>query len=227
MMFGIDPASLLAWLHHYGYAAVLLGSLVEGETVLLLGGAAARHGELAWPLVVAVGALGGWLGDQLLYALGRRRGRAWLQRRPDARARAQAMLGWIARHPDATVIGVRFAYGLRLLGPAVIGMSDVPAVRFAVVNAVGAIVWAGLWVTLGGVAQHAAQAWIRSTHPWLLGVAIVAAALGGVLVWCRRPDATATRQRAGASIRPDDPGPGRSPAGRRASRDAGRARPPR
>lgn len=182
-MIGIDHATWQAWLHHHGYAVVLLGSLVEGETLLLLGGAAARHGELAWPAVVALGAFGGWLGDQLLYALGRWRGRAWLHRQPAAQARAQKVLGWIARHPDATVVGVRFVYGMRLLGPAVIGMSGVPVARFAVVNALGALAWSALWVTLGGVAQHAAHAWIRSTHPWLVAVAVVVALLAALLAW--------------------------------------------
>ncbi|MBE7417448.1 MAG: DedA family protein [Ideonella sp.] len=185
-MIGIDHATWQAWLHHYGYAVVLLGSLVEGETLLLLGGAAARHGELAWYAVVAVGAFGGWLGDQLLFALGRWRGRAWLHRRPAAQAHAQRVLHWIARHPDTAVVGVRFVYGMRLLGPAVIGMSGVPVARFMVVNALGALVWASLWVTLGGLAQRAAHAWIRSTHPWLLGIAVLVAALAALFAWRSR-----------------------------------------
>ena len=42
----------------WGYPAILLGAMAEGETVLLLGGIAAGAGILSWPGVV----LSGWVG---------------------------------------------------------------------------------------------------------------------------------------------------------------------
>lgn len=55
---------------HYGYIALVVGSLAEGETVTLLGGIAAHQGLLKFPLVVMAVAIGGMIGDQLLYFLG-------------------------------------------------------------------------------------------------------------------------------------------------------------
>jgi membrane protein DedA with SNARE-associated domain len=55
----------------YGYAALVIGSLAEGETVTLLGGVAAHQGLLKFPLVVLSVALGGMIGDQVLYLCGR------------------------------------------------------------------------------------------------------------------------------------------------------------
>ena len=37
---------------HYGYAALIIGSMAEGETITLLGGVAAHQGLLKFPLVV-------------------------------------------------------------------------------------------------------------------------------------------------------------------------------
>ncbi len=54
----------------YGYAALVIGSLAEGETVTLLGGVAAHQGLLKFPLVVLSVALGGMIGDQVLYLCG-------------------------------------------------------------------------------------------------------------------------------------------------------------
>ena len=51
----------------YGYAALIVGSMAEGETITLLGGVAAHQGLLKFPLVVIAVALGGMIGDQLLY----------------------------------------------------------------------------------------------------------------------------------------------------------------
>ena len=64
----------------YGYAALIIGSLAEGETITLLGGVAAHQGLLKFWLVVISVALGGMIGDQLLYLVGRRFGGRILRR---------------------------------------------------------------------------------------------------------------------------------------------------
>ncbi len=64
----------------YGYAALIVGSMAEGETITLLGGVAAHQGLLKFPLVVIAVALGGMIGDQLLYLVGRRFGGRILRR---------------------------------------------------------------------------------------------------------------------------------------------------
>lgn len=185
----MDAATLHHWLHQYGYGVVAAGALAEGETVLLLAGAAARAGTLQWPLVVAVGAAAGWVGDQLLFALGRLRGRAWLvrgsSRWPALATRVARVQGWVERHPSAAVFGVRFAYGLRLLGPFVIGTSQLGAARFAAVNALGALCWAALWVALGGIAAKAAQAVIDRAQPWLLASVATVGAVALAVAWAR------------------------------------------
>lgn len=71
----------------YGYAALVVGSIAEGETITLLGGVAAHQGLLKFPLVVMAVALGGMIGDQLLYLLGRRYGMKILQRFPAIRTK--------------------------------------------------------------------------------------------------------------------------------------------
>ena len=67
-------------IEQYGYVALVIGSVAEGETITLLGGVAAHQGLLRFPLVVAAVALGGMIGDQLLYLLGLRFGPALLKR---------------------------------------------------------------------------------------------------------------------------------------------------
>ena len=58
----------------YGYLGVFIGTLMEGETVLLLAGFAAHQGYLVLGLVIAVAFVGGTLGDQIAFFLGRRYG---------------------------------------------------------------------------------------------------------------------------------------------------------
>ena len=64
----MDVATLV---HSYGYAAVFVGSFLEGETVAALGGLAAHRGYLALPWVIAIAAAGGFLSDQVFFGVGR------------------------------------------------------------------------------------------------------------------------------------------------------------
>ena len=44
--------SLELFIYHYGYIAILIGAMVEGEGSLLIGGLAAHAGYLALPWVI-------------------------------------------------------------------------------------------------------------------------------------------------------------------------------
>ena len=74
--------TLWQFVTQYGYWAVVLGGLVEGETLLILAGFAARLGHLDLPVVMAVGAFMGAFSDVLLFSLGRWRGKQVLARWP-------------------------------------------------------------------------------------------------------------------------------------------------
>ena len=66
--------SLESLVASYGYAALFLGTLLEGETVLILAGIMAHLGLMKLPLVMLVALLGSFLGDQFYFFLGRKKG---------------------------------------------------------------------------------------------------------------------------------------------------------
>lgn len=167
---------------HYGYPAVFLGSLLEGETVLALGGLAAHRGYLSLPWVIAIAAAGGFLGDQIFFVLGRRYGARLLARYPRLApgiARADALL---ERYDAGLIIGMRFIYGLRMSGALAIGMSRIHWLRFAVLNLVGALLWAplvaGAGYLFGDVLERLLGDLERIEH-W----AFAAVALIGIGLW--------------------------------------------
>ena len=67
---------------HYGYLALFVGTFLEGETILVLGGLAAQQGLLELPWVMAAAFSGSLLGYQLAFFVGRRWGRRILARFP-------------------------------------------------------------------------------------------------------------------------------------------------
>lgn len=145
----------------YGYAALVIGSIAEGETITLLGGVAAHQGLLRFPLVVISVALGGMIGDQLLYLLGRRYGMKLLRRFSRHRDKVHQAQTLIRRHPYLFVIGSRFMYGFRIVGPLLIGTSRLRPRIFLPLNIIGALVWALLFTTLGYVGGEVIGPWLH------------------------------------------------------------------
>ncbi|EAO2755253.1 DedA family protein [Salmonella enterica] len=174
---------------HYGYAALVIGSMAEGETVTLLGGVAAHQGLLKFPLVAAAVALGGMIGDQLLYLLGRCYGGKILRRFPRYHTKIRRAQKMIQRHPYLFVIGTRFMYGFRVVGPLLIGASRLPPKIFLPLNIVGALIWALLFTTLGYLGGEVIAPWLHDLDQhlrhgvWLI-LAIVLVV--GVRWWLKR-----------------------------------------
>src|SRR5215467_8105120 len=94
----------------YGYLAILVGTFLEGETILVLGGFAAHRGLLELPGVMLSGFIGSLLSDQIFFYLGRRHGSAWLARRPKWRAGVERVRPIINRHATLLNLVFRFLY---------------------------------------------------------------------------------------------------------------------
>jgi membrane protein DedA with SNARE-associated domain len=151
----MEASNLQQLIEHYGYLAVFIGALVEGETILVMAGFLAHEGYLNVAGVMAIAAFGGFLGDQFFFALGRYRGREVLARFPSLQARATRVGLLVLRYQNWLIVFIRFMYGLRVAGPILLGMTPVSHVRFAVVNLLGAIIWATL---IGGAGYLFGQA---------------------------------------------------------------------
>jgi membrane protein DedA with SNARE-associated domain len=148
---------LTPWIAAYGYPLTLAGAIFEGETVLVVAGLFAHRGVLDLWGLIALGAIGGFTGDVAYFALGRRYGKALLARFPKYARAADRVQTLIQRHPELSIFGIRFLYGLRIVGPAVVGSSAVSWTRFLTLNSLGALVWSACWVGAGYVLGEAAQ----------------------------------------------------------------------
>jgi membrane protein DedA with SNARE-associated domain len=133
----------------YGYAAVLVGAFLEGETILALAGLAAYRQYLDFRVVVAIALVAGFAGDQFYFWLGRRKGQQILRRFPNAQQRADRFDALLARWHAPLIVAIRFMYGFRIVGPVLLGMGRVPAWKFVVFNFIGAAIWAPLIAGLG------------------------------------------------------------------------------
>ena len=176
---------LIQLIETHGYWMLALGCLLEGETVLVLAGFAAHEGHLSPAGVLAVATVMAMVGDHLYFWLGRWRGAQLLARRPKLAAKAERVHVLLDRWHAPLIIGLRFAYGLRIAGPLFIGASPLPAWRFTLYNGIGAVIWAVLVGGLGWVCGATAQALLGELQRYqMVAVGVV---LGtGLLLWLWR-----------------------------------------
>lgn len=167
---------------HYGLLAVFIGCMAEGESFAILGGFFAHQRFFEPWHAFAVAAVGAFLGDTVFFVLGRRfSNNKWvrLMRRRPGFSHAFRM---VQAHPNLFVLANRYIYGMRLAGGIAAGLSRIPVPLFLMLNGLSAIVWAGIFVSLGYVfglgAEHILGDTLKAHHRLFLGLGIgVAVAL--------------------------------------------------
>ena len=175
-------------LEQFGYAAVFIGTFLEGETILALAGMAAWNGYLSFTAVVILAVIGAFLGDQACFFIGRRYGARILARFPSLAAKAPRVQALLRRWDAPAVVVLRFCYGLRIAGPIVIGTCGISPWRLAFFNFIGTLVWAPLVAGIGYFAGHAIEHWLgRMQHLQIAVLMLIAlAAMVGWLVFQSR-----------------------------------------
>ena len=170
--------SLLA---KYGYIAILLGTVFEGETIMIMGGFSAHRGYLKLlPWVILAGFVGNFIQNQVYFILGRRYGTRTVEKHPDWKPRLQQVDRWLERFQSPLIIGVRFVPGFRTIGGIAIGMSDVSAGRFTIFNVIGAALWAIVIGFLGYLCGHALELIMGEIKHLEVQILVGIAVIGGL-----------------------------------------------
>lgn len=174
--------SLQALVESYGYLAVIIGTFLEGETVLIMGSIAAQLGYLELPWVVASALAGTLIGDQFCFFFGRYKGKEMLHNRPRWEVRTNKIFDLLQRNETLLILGFRFMYGIRTLALFVVGMSRVATAKFIILNVLGALFWAGTISGFGyafGKAFQVAVGDIKQYQIQVIGIIVIV----GTLTW--------------------------------------------
>jgi membrane-associated protein len=182
---------LVAEASAWAYVVVLLFAVVDAvlpvvpsETAVITAGVVAVSGDLSLPLVIAAAAVGAFAGDNLAYGIGRRYGTRAKERffRGD---KAKRRLEWastqLEQRGGELIAVARFIPGGRTAVTLTAGLTRFPWRRFAVFDAIAALIWAGYAALLGYFGGQAFE-----HQPWkgllvALGIAF-AVTLGTELV---------------------------------------------
>ncbi|HPC73536.1 MAG TPA: DedA family protein [Syntrophales bacterium] len=166
----------------YGYVAVLVGTFIEGETILVLGGFAAHLGFLKLPWVIAAAFAGTLSGDQLYFYLGRKHKDKITALFPTGAGRIEKAQRTLERHGNTLMLTFRFLYGLRTVTPFVIGMTGISAMRFFFFNVLSALIWSIAVGSGGYLFGRTLEYFLADVRHYEFATMAVIA-LVGLLVW--------------------------------------------
>jgi membrane-associated protein len=158
--------------------------------LVALGAVAMAEGEPDILLLIAVAAVGGFLGDNIAYAIGRytRLGRL----RDSERPRVRAVVSWVARllerRGGMIIIACRYVPGGRQVVNLTAGAIEFPRLRFILFDSIGVVTWAAYNVGIGALAGN----WLEEQP--LYGV-LIAVAFALLLGWVAEVGAKRWRDR--------------------------------
>ena len=171
----------LLLIQKYGYLAIFLGTLVEGEIFLALGGVFARQGLMNMWIVIIMAMAGSFISHSLFYFLGRCCGQTVVQRFPRLQAGYPKAHTLAQRFGPACILIVQFLYGMRLVTCLVLGSLRLKAIPFVLWQLLAVSIWA-LGMAMAGYAFGTAIQYLVSRLEILLTVAL-AVIIGLVLAY--------------------------------------------
>lgn len=134
--------------------------IVPSETCVIMGGIAASQGEYSVLLVIALGALGAFLGDNTAYQIGAQAG-PWFERRAARKAKTRKRLEWaqeqIAERGGLLLITARFIPGGRTALTISSGITRQSRAWFVGWITVAVMIWATYAAMLGFIGGKAAK----------------------------------------------------------------------
>jgi len=180
--------NLINLLKEYGYIILFIWSIAEGETGLVMAGILSHTGDMNLWLSIVVAALGGFIGDQIYYYIGRLN-KDWVLKELNAHRSKFAKAKLLLRKYGGWVIFVqRFIYGMRTIIPMTIGVLGYDPKKYALINLISAFVWASVTIIpsyIFGEELLAALKWLK--HHWYFGV-IFLAVLWGILWYINKKE---------------------------------------
>lgn len=129
-------------LENYGYIFLFVWTFLEGEAGLILAGFYAFEGTFWLPGVIVTALAGSFLGDQFYFYLGRWRGKRILGMFASMERRLRRALELIERFGALVAFFSRYTYGLRIVLPIILGMTNLSKKKFLVLNLASAFSWA-------------------------------------------------------------------------------------
>jgi len=130
----------------HGYVILFAWSVLEGEMGLIMAGLLSHSGSMWVPMAIFVAGLGGFVGDQIYFYIGRYN-KSYVYRKFKGQRRKFALAHLLLKKHGWPIIFIqRYMYGMRTVIPISIGLTRYNAKLFAVINLISAWAWAAITI---------------------------------------------------------------------------------
>lgn len=143
------PHELMYFMTHYGYFAILVGCMLEGEALVVLGGFFAYNQSMHLPLVALAAFTGTMISDIAWFMLGRYSSDAFLHRFTILRYISNHSVNIAGKRPRLLSFFFRFMYGFRILIPFSLGKTSMATSTYLTYNALGILLWVAVYAGIG------------------------------------------------------------------------------
>lgn len=167
-------------IEQYGYLAVFLSTVIEGEFIVVAAAAIASMGLMQAHWVIAAAALGAWVGHLLLFAVGRWKGMQLIESVPVLRRHYPKANLVMDKYANWSVFIFQYLYGTRLVSAMLFGCSTIALGRFMALQVINCIIWAVLAYCVGHAAGMIASRLFEMIG--LYGLLAVVMALAGIVL---------------------------------------------
>lgn len=162
---------IVSFIATYGYVAVFVGCLIEGEALVIIASFLSFLGELQLPLVMLLAFIATFISDMGWFFLGRYSSDHFLNRWTWLSNLSHHSVRLIGIRPKFMAFFMRFMYGFRIVVPFCLGKTTMSTSTFMTYNALGVFLWVGIFSGLGYFFASAAEAWFgKMQHLGLITV---------------------------------------------------------
>jgi membrane-associated protein len=154
----LDVRAIIHWGGVAGITAIVfvetglfVGFFLPGDSLLVTAGILAAAGLLDIRLLIVCACAAAIIGDQTGYVIGRRAGKALIQRYARFRVHLERAHTFYEKYGSKTIVIARFVPIVRTFVPAVAGAAEMNYRRFVTYNILGGLLWVLSTTLLGFV----------------------------------------------------------------------------
>lgn len=130
----------------YGYIILFAWSILEGEAGLIMAGLLSHTGDMNMYLAIFIAGLGGFVGDQIYFYIGRFN-KDYVHKHFKGQRRKFALAHLLLVKYGWPIIFIqRYMYGMRTIIPISIGLTRYSGKMFAFINLISAWCWAAITI---------------------------------------------------------------------------------
>ncbi len=174
-------------LKEYGYIILFVWCIMEGEMALIMAGILAHTTHMHIALAIFVAGLGGFVGDQIYFYLGRYNKKYIAKRLQKQRRKFAVAHIMLKKYGWPIIFLQRYMYGFRVIIPLCIGLTGYDAKKYAFINLISAWCWAAITIIPAWIlGEHILDILHKAKEHWYVAVPVVAIFLGVLLFVFKR-----------------------------------------